>query len=149
MMSQSLKETVKTACALFEWQETKKVWCFTSEALTQNSPLRQAVSDTVHTLSESMDTDSAYEFVFEALEFLRDNEPKDWEDGHEFADQVDVYTSDLTAWLNRSNKNPNYLTEAVETMGSDSGDKILMTAQYLARLEAYTAVISMLEKWNA
>jgi hypothetical protein len=57
------------------------------------------------------------------------------EELHEWADsETDIYTSDLTEWLNDSNVNQYYLTEA-----SKEGyhDNLLMVAQYKAIEELF------------
>lgn len=58
---------------------------------------------------------------------------------------VDVYTSDLTAWLNSHNANVYYLTEAQEEYGAiEDGFKLLMLAQYKAIDEIAGEVIAYL-----
>lgn len=58
---------------------------------------------------------------------------------------VDVYTSDLTAWLNRHNANVYYLTESLEEYGEQTdGFKLLMSAQYKAIDEIAGEAISYL-----
>lgn len=58
---------------------------------------------------------------------------------------VDVYTSDLTAWLNSHNANVYYITEAQEEYGTEAdGFKLLMLAQYKAIDEIYSEVVSYL-----
>lgn len=58
---------------------------------------------------------------------------------------VDVYTSDLTAWLNKDNRNVYYLTEAQEEYGQqEDGFKLLAMAQYMAINEIYSEVVSYL-----
>ena len=58
---------------------------------------------------------------------------------------VDVYTSDLTAWLNSSNYNVYYITEAQEEYGTETdGFKILQMAQYKAIDDIYQEVINLL-----
>lgn len=59
---------------------------------------------------------------------------------------VDVYTSDLTAWLNSHNSNVYYLTRAQEEYGAQTdGFKLLMSAQYMAIDEIYEEVVSYLK----
>ena len=59
---------------------------------------------------------------------------------------VDVYTSDLTAWLNSHNANVYYMTEAQEEYGAQTdGFKLLMSAQYMAIDEIAGEVISYLQ----
>ncbi len=60
---------------------------------------------------------------------------------------VDVYTSELTAWLNLDNRNVYYLTEAQEEYGKqEDGGKLLAMAQYKAIDEIYESVESLLNQ---
>ena len=56
---------------------------------------------------------------------------------------VDIYTSDLTAWLNLSNYFVEYLDQAVQELGAT--ENILSQAQYLAIDEIYGYVVTLLE----
>ena len=59
---------------------------------------------------------------------------------------VDVYTSDLTAWLNSHNANVYYLTQAQEEYGAqEDGFKLLIMAQYAAIDDIASEVISYLQ----
>jgi len=56
----------------------------------------------------------------------------------EWADtETDIYTSDLTEWLNESENNVYYLGEAIEE-GAEDGFKALSMAQYKAIEELFT-----------
>ena len=58
---------------------------------------------------------------------------------------VDVYTSDLTSWLNSHNDNVYYIEEAQKTFGAiDDGFQLLSSAQYIAIDEIYSEVINLL-----
>ena len=59
---------------------------------------------------------------------------------------VDVYTSDLTAWLNSNNYWVEYLGEAVSELGASDGFAILSGAQYKAIDEIYSEVINLLSQ---
>ena len=62
-------------------------------------------------------------------------------------DLVDPYTSNLTAWLNSSNYNVYFITEAQEEFGPETdGFKILQMAQYKAIDEIYGHVVGLLQK---
>ena len=62
---------------------------------------------------------------------------------------VDVYTSDLTAWLNSDNRNVYYMTEAQEEYGNQAdGFKLLAMAQYKAIDEIFSEVESYLNMVN-
>jgi len=59
---------------------------------------------------------------------------------------VDVYTSDLTEWLNSNNNNVYYLTEAIDQYEIKDGFRVLATAQSLAIDEIYGEVLNLLNK---
>ena len=60
---------------------------------------------------------------------------------------VDVYTADLTAWLNSSNYNVYFITEAQEEFGPETdGFKILQMAQYKAIDDIYGHIVDLLLK---
>jgi hypothetical protein len=155
-MNKNTLETVKKMCSLFEYKERAGnkndfIYCFTDETLSTKPPEYEAVSDCIFSLNESMDTDSAYTFTFEALEYIRDNEPNDIQEaGHAYADgSTDIYTSDLTAWLNKSVKNVGYIDTFKDELGADGNAiSLLSGGQFMARLEAFNAVVAMLESWE-
>jgi len=59
---------------------------------------------------------------------------------------VDVYTCDLTEWLNSNNNNVYYLTEALEEYEEKDGFRALALAQYKAIDEIYSEVLNLLNK---
>ena len=74
----------------------------------------------------------------ELSELIQDN-LNEWVDS-----EVSVYTSDLTEWLNDSNNNVYYMTEATEEYGQTDGFKILQLAQYKAIEEVFNNALSCL-----
>lgn len=64
---------------------------------------------------------------------------------HEIVDgYVDIYTSDLTKWLNEDNRNVYYLTQALEEFRPTDGFKLLEIAQYCAINDVMTEIIELL-----
>ena len=59
---------------------------------------------------------------------------------------VDIYTSDLTAWLDSNNNNVYYLSEAMEEGSADDGFSLLALAQYKAIDEVFSEVYDLLTK---
>lgn len=58
---------------------------------------------------------------------------------------VDVYTSELTAWLNSHNENVYYIEEVQKEYGmQEDGFKLLAMAQYMAIDEIFSEVINLL-----
>ena len=60
--------------------------------------------------------------------------------------EADVYTSNLTAWLNARNDHVYYLTEALEEMEIKNGFQALMAAQQRHKEEVALDLVNELEK---
>ena len=60
--------------------------------------------------------------------------------------EVDPYTSGLTKWLNESNYNVYYLSQALDEYREKDGFRALAQAQYLAIEELWNEVFSLFEK---
>ena len=60
---------------------------------------------------------------------------------------TDIYTSNLTAWLNHNNSNVYYLTEALEEQEIKDGFNLLQIAQYKAIEESYYSFLSSLKTY--
>lgn len=86
--------------------------------------------------------DWTYEIAREAFRFL--SECDDIEDRRsEFADNVDVYSSALSAWLENYPRARSCCREATEELGAPSDgdvDKLLQLGQYVARGYIFDAV---------
>lgn len=80
--------------------------------------------------------DDWYEVLGNVLDQLDGSNFEDESEAHEAVDdqEPDVYTSDLTEWLNRSNYNVYWLDEAL-AVGASDGFNLLAIAQQLAREE--------------
>ena len=62
---------------------------------------------------------------------------------------VDVYTSNLTSWLNQSVYNLSYLDEAINEFGNlETAFDLLQKGQYLAIDEIYGHIVELLEAEN-
>jgi hypothetical protein len=117
--------------------------------------LYEEISDLIVDLKQEMDEDSAFEYVYEALNWIIDNEIEDCEEARdevpEGAEQiVDVDTSDLTEWLNKAPINVEWITEALKSIGEfENGEQLLATAQQLCIERVFYAVIDFLcERMN-
>lgn len=90
--------------------------------------------------------DWRYEIIVEALDFLIDNDidPDDSDMAHAFADDVDVYTSDLFEWAGSHLNRQGYVDQAMEEglVEADTPlDRRLMVGQYMERLEIFNNVV--------
>jgi len=93
--------------------------------------------------NEMLPDDYRFEFTKNALDALSENE--DIDDARQSATEPDVYTSDLTKWLNSRNDRVYYLTQALEEFGCKDGFQALSTAQSIEKEEVFGAVVSALE----
>lgn len=88
--------------------------------------------------------DYRYQWISEALEVLGDSENGLDDLAHEFADAVDVYTSDLLLWLSSNLRRTMYCDEAQEEgLIPEDADitKRIMVGQYLERQEVFWSVV--------
>ena len=92
--------------------------------------------------------DWRYETIRSALGFIAD-EATDPDDGSaEFADtQVDVYTSELIAWMGSNLRRVGYVNEAAEEYGSGVTEieRMMMWGQYAEAEEVYALTLNALE----
>lgn len=117
--------------------------------LKDNAP--EALKNSVHKAHGSrMPSDWVFNKYHSVLDALTQY---DFENAEELEDKraeivdglVDVYTSELTKWLNESPQNVYYITEAQEEYGAqEDGFKILQMAQYRAIDEIAAEVIEYL-----
>ena len=147
-------DAAEQALKVFEYhgktEQREAYYSFTSEAISPDNQIYEAFSEMMHKLR--VDEDSSYDFVHTALEHVVDN-GDDETDADTLRDMVsewtasdtDVYTSDLTEWLSRSNYNVYYLDDALKEYQPDDGFKALQMAQYAAREEVYSETIMVLE----
>lgn len=98
---------------------------------------------------ERLADDWTFGIYYSILGSLIDSGAKTVEKAQEMEDEiidglVDVYTSDLTAWLNSSVDNVFYLERAVKELGAKDGFQILAGAQYLAIEDIFQEVLNLL-----
>ncbi len=148
-------DAAEQALKVFEYhgktEQREAYYSFTSEAISPDNQIYEAFSDMMRDELQ-MDEDSRYDFIHTALENVVNN-GDDETDADTLRDMVpewadsdtDVYTSDLTEWLNRSNYNVYYLDDALKEYQPDDGFKALQMAQYAAREEVYSETIMVLE----
>ena len=147
----TLLQVAEYAKKLFKHHEKTEqrnaFYSFTSEAMEAHDPVYEAFGDGMHDMAKHLDEDSVYEYTVAAIDHIIDDGIGDTEgcDVYEWADSdTDVYTSDLTEWLNRSDWNVGYLTDALEEYGETDGFKALQVAQLKAREEVYRMVLDVL-----
>ena len=93
--------------------------------------------------SGTLPDDFIYSRIVEALDCLSEREPEDEDKARERLEELeaDIYTSDLTEWLNSSNNRVYYLTEALEQFECKDGFQALAIAQKLEIDEISNAVL--------
>jgi len=103
--------------------------------------------DVIHKAhGDRLPNDSIYEVVNEVAAELADSNPDtDLDELREVIAEIepDVYTSDLTSWLNETPYNVYYLDEALKE-GIKDGFDLLSRAQYLFKQEVANALLEAL-----
>ncbi|MDA8340237.1 MAG: hypothetical protein M0Z70_13135 [Nitrospiraceae bacterium] len=147
----TLPKVAEQAKKLFKFNERTEqrnaFFSFTAEAI-ETDKVCEAFSR-MNDMAKKLDQDSVYEYTVEALDHIIENQIEDVKecDIHNWADKdVDIDTSDLTEWLNRSEGNVEYLTEVLEERGELDGFYALLFAQMKAREEVYLMVLEVLSE---
>ena len=96
---------------------------------------------------EHMPDDTIWEYISDALEIIKQAESEDTAQDDFYEIEADVYTSDLTAWLNKSNHHVYYLTEGLEESEYKDGFQLLATAQHLQRREVAENTLQEIQKY--
>jgi hypothetical protein len=116
--------------------------------LKDNAPAE--LQESVHNAhGDRLPSDWIYDKYESILSSISDYDSKELDDIRaEIVDGlVDVYTSNLTEWLNDDNRNVYYLSEALAEYGDgDDGFALLAQAQYRAIDEIFGEVAGLLEK---
>jgi len=88
--------------------------------------------------------DYRYKFIKDALQYISDQDEGADLDYPEI--EADIYTGDLTAWLNSRNDRVYYLTEALEEYEIKNGFQALHDAQIIEKEEVYWSVLESLRE---
>lgn len=101
------------------------------------------VTELCHTAhGETLPDDFIYSVIVDALDIFGECETEEQAQERIYEIEPDVYTSDLTAWLNSSNNRVYYLTQALEELEIKDGFQALAAAQQLEKQEIATAVLN-------
>jgi hypothetical protein len=95
---------------------------------------------------ESLPDDYIYEFISDALDLIAECETEEEVEERICEIEADVYTSNLTAWLNSTNSRVYYLTEALTEFEAKDGFNALMIAQSLEKQEVARSVLNSLRE---
>jgi len=120
--------------------------CFKSEVIEKDTDEYRKLSSLIWKLKENLSEDFVYWEVYNCLNEIIDLKPETEEGLEDILENIepDVYTSDLTEWLNQHNGHVYYLTEALETYEIKDGFQLLAVAQELAKREVWTEVIELI-----
>lgn len=84
------------------------------------------------------------------IDILQDAETEQAEELKELFEEigleVDIYTADLTGWLNEDIHNICFLSEAIKGFNPESGFDALSTAQFLYKREIFTEFLNQIFK---
>jgi len=141
-------------------QKSEVYLCLSDEA--QNHPNYPTLLNLIY--DSNLGTESSYNFVYEALGLLADIADEELGlEGDKLEEYIeerisemesDIYTSNLTAWLNESINHVACLQEALEELASNASNEInpstafnlLAHAQYIAKTEVARNVNDTLDK---
>ena len=76
----------------------------------------------------SMPRDYIYSFIYDAVSAISEAESNSDLDEIIYSIEPSIYTNELTAWLNCSNNNVYYLTDALQEYETKDGFQLLMLA---------------------
>lgn len=147
----SLSDTINQLADMFKTEtvgEGDNARTIVTFSDTANEELKNSVYE-AH--DGNMPRDWIFEKYLEILEALQGYTIESMDDVEEYRSEVvdgmvDSYTSDLTAWLNSSVYNVDYLGRAVSELGASEGFAILAGAQYMAIDEVFGYVVDLLNK---
>ncbi len=153
---ETVQDAAEYALKMFEINTGhKKIPRFKLNALIMEDSVYKAVSDAMRSID--LDVDSVFEYSVRAFghivedgldqfnsdytigTVLLNNTVSQWAEN-----DADIYTSDLTEWLNKSVVNVNYLDDVLRETIKLTGWKAVQLAQIKARIEVYTKVIKAL-----
>lgn len=149
----SIQDRAKEAASYFETAHRKHAPEVRAEDAEQFVRIKDGAPEWVMQLAfkahgDLLPDDFRFQVIREALDALAEDEEAD---DLEFADDVDVYTSDLTAWLGSHSSRPGYCDEAREEMGTDTRGIIhdIQRGQYMERREVFQLVVEALREVDA
>ena len=147
---ESIADAAAKAKKVFEFHPKtdarNEFYSFKPDVIMSKDPIYEALSEMMRGLD--IDDDSLYEYTMDALVNIEQNDDEDADSLHDMAEEwadhdTDIFNSDMTAWLNRSDKNF-YYTDEVLKEGIEDTFKLLQAAQCRQREEIYNEVIDVL-----
>jgi len=117
----------------------------TFKVLKNGSPeWMRGICHKVH--GEDLPDDTIYSLIESAVDTISDCEEPEEIEERLYEVEADVYTSDLTEWLNRRNSHVYYLTEALEEFEPKDGFQLLAVAQKIQIDEVGFATLNALQE---
>lgn len=152
LRTKNIKDEAAKYLDLLEEMEDKKKnrkWIsFKLEVIGKNERYLK-LSEMIHRIECA--EDFIYEQVWQCLNWLVDEAPGNdvlIEDAllDAIDREIDIYTSNLTEWLNQSPSHVYYLTEALEESDIKNGFQLLGFAQYRAIEEIWRGVLDLVSE---
>ncbi len=138
------KDIINQLASELVWKERNDKTKFVCRNITGDF-----IQDIIHEVHEDrMPDDTIYEFIYKVVNHLADCDSEDIEDMRDELREIeaDVYTSDLTEWLHKSNYHVYYLTQALEEFEPKDGFSLLTIAQSLHIQEVGDNLLNAIEK---
>lgn len=149
----TIENAVKYAQTLYEGYEYKDIEREGEETEHRlvlkgnpNEGVWQELSDLMYQVNKetALSQDSTYNFTHEILGKIADSEATSEDELMEIELEPDVYTSNLTEWLNESNYHVEYLSEALQEYDPKDGFQALSLAQLRAMEDVLRVVVGYL-----
>lgn len=148
--TKSIKDEAAKYLDLLERQEDKekdRKWISFKLEVIGKDKRHLKLSEAMHRIECS--EDFVYEQAWRCLNWLVDEAPEDIDEAEDVLldaidREVDIYTSDLTSWLNQSASHVYYLTEALEEDNIKDGFQLLAFAQFRAIEEIWRGVLDLI-----
>lgn len=149
--TKSIKDEAAKYLDLLERQEDKekdRKWISFKLEIIGKDKRHLKLSEVMHKIECS--EDFVYEQTWRCLNWLVGEAPEDIDEVEDVLldaidREVNIYTSDLTSWLNQSASHVYYLTEVLESNDIKDGFQLLTMAQYRAIEEIWREVIHLIE----
>ena len=147
-MSKSIVDLAQEMSDCFEWKERLDGTPYVILSEEKRKPWMVDIVRNIH--GDKLPDDTTYRFIESACDSIADMDSElsldDIQDNLYSCIEPDIYTSDLTAWLNDSNDHVYYLTEVLEELDIKDGFQLLGAAQEKQKLEIAQSLLSELNR---
>lgn len=139
-----MKTKIENYLQMFEVKEVDRDGEKKSIVVFANNASEELKNSVMSAHGESLPNDWIFDIYHSILDAMLQYDNIEDSKGEIVDSLVDIYTVNLTEWLNNNIYNVYYLTEALKETEEKDGFKILAIAQYIAIDEIYSEVLTLL-----